>query len=121
MSSHNPPLALAKIDASQEANKGIANEYKIQGFPTIKILRNGGKSVQDYNGPREAEGIVTYLKKQSGPASVEIKAADAAAEIVGDKNVVAVSASFFSISFPLVHHVLQPLMSISVVVGWSVP
>lgn len=103
LSSHNPPLALAKIDASQESNKGLANEYKIQGFPTLKILRNGGKSVQDYNGPREAEGIVTYLKKQSGPASVEIKSADSAAEIVGEKNVVAVSASyasFFSSWFP---------------------
>ena len=105
MSSHNPPLALAKIDASEEANKEFANEYKIQGFPTLKILRNGGKSVQDYNGPREAEGIVTYLKKQSGPASVEIKSADSATEVVGEKNVVAVSVSngsfflgFFSIS-----------------------
>ncbi|CAA0339760.1 unnamed protein product [Arabidopsis thaliana] len=90
LSSHNPPLALAKIDASEEANKEFANEYKIQGFPTLKILRNGGKSVQDYNGPREAEGIVTYLKKQSGPASVEIKSADSATEVVGEKNVVAV-------------------------------
>ncbi|XP_010471945.1 PREDICTED: protein disulfide isomerase-like 1-2 [Camelina sativa] len=90
LSSHNPPLALAKIDASEDSNKGIANEYKIQGFPTIKILRNGGKTIQDYNGPREADGIVTYVKKQSGPASVEIKSADVAAEVVGDKNVVAV-------------------------------
>uniref|UniRef100_A0A1J3F523 Protein disulfide-isomerase n=1 Tax=Noccaea caerulescens TaxID=107243 RepID=A0A1J3F523_NOCCA len=90
LSSHSPPLVLAKIDASDESNKGIANEYQIQGFPTIKILRNGGKSVQDYNGPREADGIVTYVKKQSGPASAEIKSAAAAAEIVGDKNVVAV-------------------------------
>ncbi|ESQ27367.1 hypothetical protein EUTSA_v10018420mg [Eutrema salsugineum] len=88
--SHDPPLVLAKIDASQESNKEFAKEYKIQGFPTIKILRNGGKSIQDYNGPREAEGIVTYLKKQSGPASVEIKSAAAASEVVGDKNVVAV-------------------------------
>ncbi|KAL1214582.1 Protein disulfide isomerase-like 1-2 [Cardamine amara subsp. amara] len=83
-------LVLAKIDASEEVNKGVANEYKIQGFPTLKILRNGGKSIQDYNGPREAKGIVTYVKKQSGPASVEIKSADVAAEVVGDKNVVAV-------------------------------
>lgn len=93
MSTHNPPLVLAKIDASEESNKGIANEYKIQGFPTIKILRNGGKSIQDYNGPREAPGIVSYVKKQSGPASAEIKTAADAAEVVGEKNVVAVSAS----------------------------
>lgn len=123
MSSHNPPLALAKIDASQEANKGLANEYKIQGFPTLKILRNGGKSVQDYNGPREAEGIVTYLKKQSGPASVEIKSADSAAEIVGEKNVVAVSASYAS--FFLLLGFLSIIAATNVylccLLGWSVP
>ncbi|CAH8305222.1 unnamed protein product [Eruca vesicaria subsp. sativa] len=90
LSSHNPPLVLAKIDASEESNKGIANEYQIQGFPTIKILRNGGKSIQDYNGPREADGIVSYVKKQNGPASVEIKTAAGASEVVGEKNVVAV-------------------------------
>ncbi|CAN8234163.1 unnamed protein product [Cochlearia groenlandica] len=90
LNSHNPPLVLAKIDASEESNKGIATEYKIQGFPTIKIFRNGGKSVQDYNGPREADGIVSYVKKQSGPASVEIKSADAASEVVGDQSVVIV-------------------------------
>ncbi|CAN7065370.1 unnamed protein product [Brassica oleracea var. botrytis] len=90
LSSQSPPIFLAKIDASEESNKGIANEYKIQGFPTIKILRKGGKSIQDYNGPREAAGIVTYVKKQSGPASAEIKSADGAAEVIGEKSVVAV-------------------------------
>ncbi|CAF2084821.1 BnaA06g15500D [Brassica napus] len=90
LSSHVPPVVLAKIDASEETNKEFATKYSVQGFPTIKILRNGGKTVQEYNGPREADGIVTYLKKQSGPASFEIKSADAAAEVVGDKNVVAV-------------------------------
>ncbi|KFK42144.1 hypothetical protein AALP_AA2G217000 [Arabis alpina] len=90
LSSHEPSIVLAKIDASEESNKGVANEYQVQGFPTIKILRNGGKSSQDYNGPREAEGIVSYLKKQSGPASVEIKSADVAAEVIGEKSVVAV-------------------------------
>ncbi|KAG2314051.1 hypothetical protein Bca4012_064674 [Brassica carinata] len=59
-------------------------------FPTIKILRKGGKSIKDYNGPREAAGIVTYVKKQSGPASAEIKSADVAGEVIGEKNVVAV-------------------------------
>ena len=93
LSSQSLPIFLAKIDASEESNKGIANEYKIQGFPTIKILRKGGKSIQDYNGPREAAGIVTYVKKQSGPASAEIKSADGAAEVIGEKSVVAVSES----------------------------
>ncbi|KAL3014494.1 hypothetical protein AAZX31_06G109700 [Glycine max] len=48
LSSHDPPIVLAK------------------GYPRIKILRNGGKNVQEYKGTHEADGIVDYLKKQSG-------------------------------------------------------
>ncbi|KAL1196190.1 Protein disulfide isomerase-like 1-1 [Cardamine amara subsp. amara] len=90
LSSNVPPVVLAKIDASEETNREFATQYEVQGFPTIKIFRNGGKAVQDYNGPREAEGIVTYLKKQSGPASFEIKSAEDAAGVIGDKKVVVV-------------------------------
>ncbi|CAL9215824.1 unnamed protein product [Arabidopsis halleri] len=90
LSSNVPPVVLAKIDASEETNREFATQYEVQGFPTIKIFRNGGKAVQEYNGPREADGIVTYLKKQSGPASAEIKSADDATEVVGDKKVVVV-------------------------------
>lgn len=88
LSSHDPPIVLAKVDANEELNKELATQYDVKGFPTLKILRNGGKSVQEYKGPREAEGIVEYLKKQSGPASVEIKSADHAATFVGDKLVI---------------------------------
>ncbi|KAH0864302.1 hypothetical protein HID58_081513, partial [Brassica napus] len=88
LSSHVPPVVLAKIDASEETNREFATQYEVQGFPTIKIFRNGGKAVQEYNGPREADGIVTYLKKQSGPASFEIKSAEDASEF--DKKVIVV-------------------------------
>lgn len=85
MSSHDPPIALAKIDANEESNRELAGQFEIRGFPTLKILRNGGKSSQDYKGPRDAEGIVDYLKKQSGPASAEIKSAEDASDLI--KNV----------------------------------
>ncbi|KAI9113336.1 hypothetical protein K1719_015861 [Acacia pycnantha] len=48
------------------------------------------KDVQEYKGPREADGIVEYLKKQSGPASSEIKSADDATSFIGDNKVVIV-------------------------------
>uniref|UniRef100_A0A2C9U1I9 Protein disulfide-isomerase n=1 Tax=Manihot esculenta TaxID=3983 RepID=A0A2C9U1I9_MANES len=88
--SHDHPVVLAKIDANEEANKDLATQYEVNGFPTIKILRNGGKSIQEYKGPRDADGIVEYLKKQSGPASVEIKSAEDASNFVGDKKIVIV-------------------------------
>ncbi|KAE8682207.1 Protein disulfide-isomerase [Hibiscus syriacus] len=90
LSKHDPPITLAKVDANEEANKGLANEYEVRGFPTLKILRNGGKNVQEYKGPREADGIVEYLKKQTGPASTEIKSAEDASNFIGDKKIVIV-------------------------------
>ncbi|TKY74256.1 disulfide-isomerase protein [Spatholobus suberectus] len=87
LSSHDPPVVLAKIDANDEKNRDLASEYDVRGYPTIKILRNGGKNVQEYKGPREAEGIVDYLKKQSGPASTEIKSADEATAFIGENKV----------------------------------
>ncbi|XP_009351078.2 protein disulfide-isomerase [Pyrus x bretschneideri] len=90
LSKNDPPVILAKVDANEEANKGLASDYEVKGFPTIKILRNGGKTIQEYKGPREAEGIVEYLKKQSGPPSVEIKTTDDATTLVGDKKIVVV-------------------------------
>ncbi|XP_074307901.1 protein disulfide isomerase-like 1-1 [Silene latifolia] len=87
LSKNDPPITLAKIDASDEANKDIAMEFGIQGFPTLKVVRDGGKFIQEYKGPREAEGIVSYVKKQLGPASVEIKSKDDASNVIDEKKI----------------------------------
>lgn len=87
LSSNEPAIVLAKVDANAEENKQLAEQFEIQGFPTIKILRNGGEKVQEYKGPREADGIVTYLKKQVGPASNEIKTAEDADRLIDDKKI----------------------------------
>ena len=76
LSKHDPPVVLAKVDASDKTNEDLSSKYDVQGFPTIIILRNQGDNAQEYNGPRDADGIVEYLKKQVGPASVEIKSAE---------------------------------------------
>jgi protein disulfide-isomerase A1 len=96
LSKHDPAVVLAKVDASDKKNKDLSEKYNIQGFPTIKIFRNQGNNVQEYNGPREADGIVQYLKKQVGPASVEIRTLEDATSLIGDKGVVIVSY-FFSL------------------------
>ncbi|KAL6634170.1 hypothetical protein ACP70R_026841 [Stipagrostis hirtigluma subsp. patula] len=87
LSRHDPPIVLAKVDGSDKTNKDLISKYEVQGFPTIKILKNQGDSAQDYHGPRDADGIVEYLKKQAGPASVEIKSAEDAARSISDKGV----------------------------------
>lgn len=91
LSTHDPAIVLAKVDANAEENKPLAEKYQVQGFPTIKILRNGGEKIQDYNGPREADGIVAYLKKQVGPASPEIKTKEDAESLIDDKKIFIVS------------------------------
>lgn len=92
LSNHDPPIILAKVDADDEINKGLAGEFKVRGFPTIKILRDGGKSVQEYKGPRNADGIVEYLKKQVGPASYEIKSSEDAGNLITEQKIFVVSA-----------------------------
>ncbi|KAH7445484.1 hypothetical protein KP509_01G011100 [Ceratopteris richardii] len=69
---NDPPIILANINADEESNRGLAGEYGVRGFPTLKIIENGGKIIRDYKGPRDADGIVSYLKKQVGPPSLEI-------------------------------------------------
>lgn len=87
---HDPPLVLAKVDAYDERNKEIKDKYQVHAYPTIKIIENGGKDVRGYGGPRDADGIVEYLKKQVGPASMKLSSAEAAQSSIGDKGVVLV-------------------------------
>ncbi|KAG7987008.1 hypothetical protein I3843_03G111200 [Carya illinoinensis] len=62
LSSHDPPVILAKVDASHESNEELASEYEITRIPTLKILRNGGKSLQEFKGPREADAEIKSLE-----------------------------------------------------------
>lgn len=59
-------VLLATVDATEE--KDLAQKAGVSGYPTLKIYKNG-ELVSDYKGPRESAGIVTYMKKQAGPAS----------------------------------------------------
>jgi len=70
----DPPIALAQIDCT-EAGKETCNKFSVSGYPTLKIFKNGEFSAE-YNGPREAAGIVKYMKAQTGPASKELKSLD---------------------------------------------
>jgi protein disulfide isomerase len=64
LKSNDPPIPLGKVDCTVET--AIAGQHEIQGYPTLKIFRNGKSS--DYTGPRQRQGIVTYMKKQAGAA-----------------------------------------------------
>jgi len=71
LAANDPPVTLAKVDCT-EAGKDTCGRFEVRGYPTVKIFRNGELS-SDYNGPREAPGIVKTMAAQAGPASKELK------------------------------------------------
>ncbi|XP_073714233.1 protein disulfide isomerase family A, member 8 [Misgurnus anguillicaudatus] len=62
-------VTLAKVDCT--ASTETCKKYGVTGYPTLKIFRNGHES-SSYDGPRSADGIVSYMKKQAGPDSVTL-------------------------------------------------
>jgi len=69
-------LTLAKVDATENEIPGIA----IQGFPTLKFFKAGNPEPVEYDGAREADGIVEWLKKNVTFEWKEAIAAEAAPE-----------------------------------------
>ncbi|XP_071500821.1 protein disulfide-isomerase A4-like [Diadema antillarum] len=63
MAAADPPVPFAMVDA--DAEKDLASQFGVSGYPTLKIFRNGEPS--DYSGPRDEIGIVEYMKEQSDP------------------------------------------------------
>jgi protein disulfide isomerase family A protein 3 len=66
---NDPPVSIAKVDCTAE--KATCDRFGVSGFPTLKIFRKGELS-GDYDGPREADGIVKYMRGQVGPSSKEL-------------------------------------------------
>nr|QOJ52477.1 protein disulfide isomerase [Meloidogyne incognita] len=70
LKNNDPPIILIKVDCTAE--KATCDKFGVGGFPTLKIFRHGDVA-SEYDGPREAEGIVKYMRGQSGPSSKELK------------------------------------------------
>jgi len=60
-------IPLVKVDGTRE--KELADQYGIGGWPMFKLFRKG--RVFDYNGPREKQNIIDFMKGQSKPPSEE--------------------------------------------------
>lgn len=58
-----PAVLLAKVDA--DAHGDLAKKFGVSGYPTIKIFKDG-EVAEDYDGPREAKGIVSFVKQAVG-------------------------------------------------------
>lgn len=57
---------MAAINCDEESNKPFCGSMGVNGFPTLKMIKPGKKpgkpSVEDYQGPRTASGIVDAVK-----------------------------------------------------------
>ncbi|OWA54404.1 Protein disulfide-isomerase [Hypsibius exemplaris] len=76
-------LKLAKVDATVESE--LAQKYGVRGYPTLKFFHDGKDS--EYNGPRQAEGIVSWLKKKTGFPATKLADVEAAQKFVADREV----------------------------------
>lgn len=71
LASDDPAVPLAKVDCTNESGgKDICSQNNVQGYPTVKIFRNGKAS--DYNDGRDAESIVKKMRSLAGPPSKEL-------------------------------------------------
>eukprot|EP00752_Nemacystus_decipiens_P011255 g10003.t1 len=57
----DPDIKLGKVDLSDATTRSaLGRRFDVRGYPTIKIFRNGVE-MSNYNGSRDAAGIVDYL------------------------------------------------------------
>ncbi|EJD53585.1 protein disulfide isomerase [Auricularia subglabra TFB-10046 SS5] len=63
-------IKVAKVDCVDQAD--LCQSHGVQGYPTLEVFRNGTPT--DYTGPRKADGIISYMVKQSLPAVTEVTA-----------------------------------------------
>lgn len=70
LNKNDPPIYLVKVDCT-ESGKSTCSNFDVSGYPTLKIFRLG-KVAKEYNGPRNADGIVKYMKSQVGPGSKKL-------------------------------------------------
>lgn len=79
-------IKLAKVDCVD--NSDLCQANNVGGYPTLKVFRNGKE--KEYSGPRKADGIISYMKKQALPALTEVSA-DKHAQFIKDDKVVVVA------------------------------
>jgi protein disulfide-isomerase A4 len=88
LKSEEPPIQLAKVDATIESE--LASRFGVSGYPTLKIFRKGTPT--DFDGPREANGIVKKLRSLNGAAAAVLETTAALDKFVANENEIGIVA-----------------------------
>jgi len=83
LKAHDSSILIAKVDATE--NKKVADRYSVQGYPTLKWFVDGKDS--EYNGGRDEESIVRWVKKKSGPPAETVDDVDKLKSLEKDNDV----------------------------------
>lgn len=61
MLANNPNILLATVDSTENEVAGV----DIQGFPTLKFWGKDKSNPIEYNGGRDAQGIIQWIKEHT--------------------------------------------------------
>jgi len=68
LAKNDPPLFVAKVDATEQ--KKLGERFEVKGFPTLLWFVDGEKF--DYTGGRTKDTIVSWIQKKTGPPSAVV-------------------------------------------------
>ena len=80
-------IKLAKVDADE--NDELRKKYEIGGYPTLKYFRSG--QVIGYKGGRTQEGIVSWVKKKTIPATKTLTSVEETTKFIEGNDVVIIA------------------------------
>ncbi|XP_068963910.1 protein disulfide-isomerase A2 [Petaurus breviceps papuanus] len=82
-------VKLAKVDGPTE--KELVVEFGVTGYPVLKFFQDGDRSQPvEFTGPREAEGIVRWLKRRLGPTATRLETDAEAAQLIDSQDIVVI-------------------------------
>ncbi|XP_076947020.1 protein disulfide isomerase-like 1-4 [Bidens hawaiensis] len=79
-------VVLAKVDAGEETDS--AQKYNVEGYPTLFLFVDGVH--KPYNGARNKDAIVSWVKKKTGPALHNVTTVEEAEQILASESPIVV-------------------------------
>lgn len=76
-------MVIAEVDADK--HKDLGSKFGIQGFPTMKWFPKGSTKAEEYNGGREAQDILDFVKQKTG-IQAKLKAKLSHVTVLDDSN-----------------------------------